>query len=669
MSYTESHAFSLEGGVRQMDQLSVKIEELRNAALTGGLSRRTVLKRGVALGLSAPIIAGLLAACGGDDEDDPTATTGAAEPTPTTGSGQTDPTATTGADAEPTATEGGDAEPTGTSAPEEPTATAAAQAGGGGRLNLLNWQAVTILNPHLAQGGKDYAGASICMQALAEFDVDGNLVPILAAEIPSLENGGLAEDGTSVTWTLREGVKWHDGEDFTADDVVFTWQFAAAEDAATTSKSLFQVVESVEAVDDFTVTVTFTQPTPAWFEPFTTSQCLIIPEHALADYVGATAVDAPFNLSPIGTGPYMVTDFRPGDTVIYELFPDYWEAGKPIFDSVELKGGGDAVSAARASITTGEIDHAVNLQVEAEVLEQLATDDAPGELEVFAAPGLERLMINFTDPNTEVNGERSSITVPHPALSNHYFREAVALCVDRDTIATQLYGVTGFPTANIVTMPPRFASTNTTYTFDPEAAAAILDENGWTLENDVRTKDGYSCNWVYQTSTNTVRQKTQEIIKQTLESIGIRVEIKAIDAAVYFSSDAGNPDTYAHFYADLEMFTNSGTVFPLRYLGFYKSNEPETDIPQQSNNWSGRNVERWVNEEYNELWLAANTELDEEAQNELFIAMNDLIVSEYCEVAEVGRNTVNGKSKALQGVTPSPWATTYWDIQNWFKEE
>ena len=660
-----------------MTKLESQIEEIRDAILTRGLNRRDVLRRSLALGLSAPIIAGLLAACGGDDDDDDDddEDDGGEDPTATTGGGGgDDPTATEAAEGgddeedEPTATEAADSGDD----EDEPTATEEVMAddkGGSGRLTLLNWQAATILNPHLAQGGKDFTAASVFLLALADFNNDGELVTQLATEIPSLENGLLAEDGTSVTWNLRQNVLWHDGTPFTAKDVVFTWEYVTHPDAAAvTTKSNFDAVESVEAVDDYTVLVTFTQSTPAWFDPFTTTQSLIVPEHILKDYMGATANDAPYNLDPIGTGPYIVTDFRPGDTVLYGINMDYFEPGKPHFDEVELKGGGDATSAARAVLQTGDVDYSLNLQVEAEILIELS-DGGVGTLLTPEGPGLERLMINFTDPNVDVDGEFSHISVPHPALSELEFRQAIALLCDRDTIATQLYGPTGNAASNILTQPPRFASPNTSYEFNIDKAKTVLADAGWEVQDGVLSKDGYSCNFIYQTSTNSVRQKNQEIVKQALEEVGIRTEIKAIDAGVYFSSDPGNPDTYAHFYADLEMFTNSGTVYPIRYMSFWKSTEPETDIPQKSNEWGGRNVERWAGtpaaEEYNALWLEANEAIDPERQNELFIGMNDIIVNEVVEIPLVARNSVNGVANSIIGHEISVWASSFWDIQNW----
>ena len=243
--------------------------------------------------------------------------------------------------AAPTATEAAagatpEASPTSASAatpPSEPTATTgttepAGEAGGQGLVRLLWWQAPTILNNHLAQGGKDYDASHICLEPLADYDNDANLVPFLAAEIPSLENGAVAEDGTSVTWTLREGVTWHDGEPFTSKDVKFTYEFATHPDAATTSSANYATIESIDTPDDYTVVINFSQPTPNWFTPFTGIYGYIIPEHILKDFVGAEAVNAPFNLSPIGTGPFVVKEFRPGDVVLFERYDGYWDPGK-----------------------------------------------------------------------------------------------------------------------------------------------------------------------------------------------------------------------------------------------------------------------------------------------------------------------------------------------------
>ena len=193
-------------------------------------------------------------------------------------------------------------------------------------LRLLYWQAPTILNPHLSTGFKDAEASRITLEPLASFDNEGNLIPFLAAEIPSTENGGVAEDGKSVTWKLKQGVKWSDGQLFTAQDVVFTHQFLSNPKVGAVSAGTYQVVESVEAIDDYTVKVNFKEVNPAWSLVFVGGEGMILPKHVYENYSGANAREAPANLKPIGTGAYRVVDFRPGDTAIYEPNPEFRQA-------------------------------------------------------------------------------------------------------------------------------------------------------------------------------------------------------------------------------------------------------------------------------------------------------------------------------------------------------
>jgi peptide/nickel transport system substrate-binding protein len=647
------------------------LELLREEILLGRLDRRGVLKRALALGLSAPVVAGLLAACGDDDDDDAETTAATA-----TTSGGAQPAATTAPAA--TATTGGTTAPAPTSAGGATTTTGGTEAPAGkpghGRgmadlVRILYWQAPTILNVHFSQGTKDSAASSLIQEPLIDIDADGNLIPILAAEIPSLENGGLSEDGLSVTYKLKEGVVWSDGEPFTAEDVKFTWEYTTNEAATTTSIAIFQVIESVDVIDETTVRLNFRSPNPGWFSPFATGfGGAIVPKHILQDFTGEAARDAPFNLEPIGTGPYKLQEFRPGDVVVYEINENYREADKPYFIQVELKGGGDATSAARAALESSEVDWAWNLQVEKTVLEPMGEASDVGTLVAYPASTVERILVNQTDPNTEVNGARSEPSTQHPFLQFLEVRQAFALGCDRETIATELYGVAGQATSNLLVSPTVYASPNTTAEFDPEAAAALLEAAGWI--GSPRSKDGVEMKVLYQTSINPVRQKTQEIIKQSWEAMGISVELKSIDAAVYFASDAGNPDTASHFYADFEMFTNGNTVpFPIDYMASWVSRDPAVDLAQQSNAWAGTNATRWVNEEFNELYTQARTELDPAKSAELFIQMNDLAVNGVAEIPLVHRASVIAHTNRLQGFTLTPWSTDVRDIADWYFEE
>ena len=236
-------------------------------------------------------------------------------------------------------------------------------------LRLLYSRRPVTLNPHLATGYQDFEAARIVYEPLASYDKDGELVPFLAAEIPTVENGGVAADGRSVIWKLRQDVQWSDGESFTAEDVVFTYEFISNPEVAAATAQSYEVIETVEAVDDHTVKITFKRVNPSWSTPFTGQSGLILPRHIFAEFNGRNARSAPANVQPIGVGPYQVAEFTAGK-VVFEPNELYWEAD-PAFNQVEIWSGIAPYAAARAVLKTGEADFAHNLQVEAAALKEL----------------------------------------------------------------------------------------------------------------------------------------------------------------------------------------------------------------------------------------------------------------------------------------------------------
>ena len=579
----------------------------------GGMSRRAFARRLMAVGLTAPLAAQLLAHAG-------------------VAMAQTQPV-------------------------YKPT-----KRGGGGLLKVMWWQGPTLLNPHFAVGTKDQDGSRIFYEPLAGWDGEGNLRPVLAETIPGREDGTLAADGKSVTWKLKKGVTWHDGKPFTADDVVFTWEYARHPGtAAVTSGSYKDVV--VEKVDAHTVVVKFPQPTPFWADAFVAQAGMIIPKHLFADYIGDKSRDAPTNLTPVGTGPYMFKDFKPGDMVSGVINPNYHQPNRPHFDAIEMKGGGDAVSAARAVLQTGEFDFAWNLQVEDEILLRLEKG-GKGQVILSKGGGIEHIQINTRDPWTEVDGERASMKTTHPVLSDLAVRQALALLVDKDSVEKHIYGRTGVATANFINNPDRFRSKATKYEFNVDKAIAILDKAGWKPGADgVRAKDGKKLKLVYQTSINQPRQKNQAIVKQACQKAGIDIEVKAVVSSVFFSSDVANPDTYTKFYCDLQMYNNGSQLDPEAFLRQFVSWEVAT----KDNKWQGRNITRWQNKEYDDTHKAAQIELDPVKRAALLIKLNELVIENVVVIPVVARlGAAAAKHKLV--VELSGWDNNTWDLANWFRE-
>ena len=537
------------------------------------------------------------------------------------------------------------------------------KAGGGGTLKLLWWQGPTRPNPHFAVGIKDQDGSRLFYEPLAAWDPDGNLVPVLAAEIPSVETGTVDKDLKWVVWKLKQSVKWHDGQPFTADDCVFNWQYASDPATAATTIGTYKDI-TVSKVDGYTIKIDFPKPTPFWADAFVAVRGMIIPKHLFEQYKGANSREAPTNLSPVGTGAYLLVDFKPGDLIRGKINPDYHMPNRPYFDTVELKGGGDAVSAARAVLQTGEYDFAWNMQVEDELLKRLE-DGGKGRVNIFTSGNIEYIQLNNTDPNKEVDGERSSVKTTHPFLGDRAVRQALNLLVDRLSVEKFIYGRTGKATANFINNPQQFVSEDTSYEFNIAKAVDILEKGGWKPGGDgIREKDGIKLKIVYQTSINAPRQKNQEIVKQACGKAGIDVEIKAVPASVYFSSDVGNPDTLAKFGTDIQMYMTTMTQpDPREFMRFFLSSE----VASKANKWQGRNISRWRNTDFDALYDASEHETDPVKRAALFIQMNDLVIKDIVVIPIIHRLNVAAVSSKLH-VLLSGWDSYIWNLYDWYAD-
>jgi peptide/nickel transport system substrate-binding protein len=535
--------------------------------------------------------------------------------------------------------------------------------GGGGALKVLWWQGATLLNPHFATGTKDQEGSRIFYEPMAGWDPEGNLVPNLAESIPNVEDGTLSKDGRSVVWKIKKDVKWHDGAPVTADDLVFNWEYSRDPATAAVTSGAYNNI-TVEKVDTLSVRINFTKPTPFWADAFVGTRGMVIPKHLFEAYKGDKSRDAPTNLKPIGTGPYKFVDFKPGDMVRGEINTNYHEPNRPFFDTIEMKGGGDSVSASRAVIQTAEYDYCWNVQVEEEILTRL---EKGGKGKAIYSPGanIEHIQLNLTDPWTEVDGEKSSMKTKHPILSDPVVREALSLLVDRASVQEHIYGRAGVATGNFLNNPPRFTSKNTKWEFNVEKANQILETAGWKKGPDgIRTKDGKKLKFVYQTSINAPRQKNQQIVKQAAQKAGIEIELKSVTASVFFSSDVANPDTYAKFYCDMQMYTTTMTQpDPEVFMNQFTTAE----IASKDNKWTGRNITRFSSKEYDDLFKAAEGELDPVKRAAMFIKMNDIVCNMRNVIPVVYRPRVGAISHKLHAPI-SGWDNDFYALKDWYRD-
>ena len=548
---------------------------------------------------------------------------------------------------------------------------AMAERGSDGTVNIIYWQAPSILNPYLSGGTKDQDASAIVIEPLARYDENGDIVAYLAESVPTLANGGVSEDLKSITWKLQEGLLWSDGTPVTSADVKFTAEYCMNPDGGCAQLSQFDGVTSVETPDDLTIVVTFKDAKPNPYGPFVGANTPIIQMAQFKDCVGAQASSCTEqNFGPIGTGPFVVTEFKPNDVIQFDMNPNYRDPNKPAFAKVNFKGGGDATGAGRAVMETGEFDHGWNLQLAPDVLAKMEAG-GKGKVVVGFGPLVERLEMNMTNPSPDLPPEtRATVAEPHPFLTEPKIREALSMAIDRALLVEIGYGQAGKVTCDIVPSPPNYAAGNDyCMTQDIAGANALLDEAG-AVDTDgdgIREFNGTPLVIKYQTSTNAVRQDFQALIKQWWSEIGVETNLANYSASVFFGGDPGSPDTFQKFYSDVEMYANTfnGTD-PQQYLAAYRcGNEPKP-----SSQWQGENINRFCDPAYDALIDELARTGDIAKRGEIAIKMNNMLTKDsYTIVPLVHRGRVSAIATTLGGYKMNVWDTEMWNIADWYRTD
>ncbi len=542
-----------------------------------------------------------------------------------------------------------------------------AERGADGNVNIIYWQAVSGINPYLSSGTKEIEAASLVIEALAGFDENGVIFPRLAAEIPTVENGGISADMTTITWKLKPGLLWSDGTPVTSADIKFTWEYCTHPEGGCSQGAKYVGVKSVDTPDELTAVVTFDAPKPYPYTAFVGSQAPIIQAAQFANCIGAAAPTCTeANTAPIGTGPYTVTEFRVNDVVTYAANPNYRDPAKPAFATVTLKGGGDALAAAQSVMETGEFDYAWNTFIAPDQQAQMLAGGKGKFVNTFGAL-IERIELNQSDPSSSLpEGERATVAHPHPFLTDPAIRRALSMAIDRATIVAVGYGDAGRPACNLVPAPAAYASGNTDcLTQDLEGAKKLLEEAGW-VDSDgdgIREKDGVKLSVTYQTTVNAVRQDVQALVKSWWNEIGVEVELKSIDASVFFGGDAGSPDTNQKFYADVQMYANTfdGTD-PEAYLAAYRCEK----ISSPDNQWQGENTVRYCDPAFDALTVELAKASGDEARGALAKQMDDMLtVDSMVVIPLVDRGRLSAASNTLGGVVLNVWDSELWNVQDW----
>ncbi|SNT76573.1 peptide ABC transporter substrate-binding protein [Paracoccus seriniphilus] len=548
---------------------------------------------------------------------------------------------------------------------------AIAERGTDGELRALYWQAAMVLNPYLSTSAKDVEPAGLAVEPLAIVEDDGTMTPRLAQEIPSIENGGIAEDYRSVTWKLKPGLLWSDGTPVTAEDVKFTADYCMAPGFGCAVLDEFENISSVEVIDETTLRINFDQPKYVPLQAFVGQRTPVLQKAQFEPCLGAAGASCTEqNFGPIGTGPFKVTNFLPGDVVQFDINPHYREADKPAFSSVTIKGGGNAMAAARAVLETGEFDFAWNLQLAPDVVAAMV-EGSNGSLTAAFGSMVERIELNQTDPGFGLPPEERSTTAhPHPFLTDPAVRKALSMAIDRPLLAELTYGPAGKATCSIVPTPPAFAPLDPEACFAQDIAGAneVLDQAGWLPgANGIREKDGIALSLVFQTSVNSVRQDVQALIKQWWSEIGVQTELKTVEGSVFFGGDQENPDSLQKFHADAQMYTDAFySPDPASFLNKFVC----ANIPSPENQWQGKNPTRFCDPAYDDGIAQLHRTADLQERQDLARELEAMLTHDgHYMLPLIHRGMVSAHVNSLAGISPNGWEGQLWNIADWYRTE
>ena len=545
----------------------------------------------------------------------------------------------------PAATEAPATEPGAPPATEAPAATEppATEPPASGGIAVLNFvQQPTTLSPLYQTQWFSSITTQFWLKGLWSFDPDNNPVPEIATEIPSLENGGLSEDGLTLTVKLRDDVLWSDGEPVTANDFVFTYEMFMADSNVVNSRYPYEdYVESMEAPDDTTLVVHFTEPFAAWLTSLFTSP---IPEHVLRPVFEAegTLDTAEWNTAPtVGVGPFVFSEWETDSHMIFEANPNW--INPPKLEQVFIRFADDA--AQEVAILAGDADIGTFLD-----WSQADAINNSGVAQFVTQPGgyNEGWYLNF-DPATA-----------HPAMLDVNVRKAIVHATDREKIVQDLLGgLTEVPITFWDSTPP-FGNPNLTpYAYDPDEANRLLDEAGWVDSNGdgTRDKDGDELVLRYISNQRQLRKDVQAVVQQMWAQVGIGAELVNYGDDYFNGYADGGPQATGNY--DIATYSSTGSYPDPEVSYNWLCSEVVGAENPDGGNWQG-----YCNEELDVLLDQQATETDPAARRELYYQIGEIMHNDVVWVGMWKDPDCWALSNRLQNVRFSG-ATPFWNAHEW----
>ena len=546
-----------------------------------------------------------------------------------------------------------------TSGDPAPATEAASSASGGGTVTLIIPEEPTTLNYFLADAAiVRQAAEATAMTGLATINEKGEYVATLAQELPTLDNGGLSADYLTVTWKLREGLKWSDGEALTSDDVKFTVEVLSNPDAgALVGTSGFDLITSVETPDDLTAVLTYSAPYPGYLDQFAYG---LFPRHATGE--PADMANWEWNRNPVGAGPFIVSNWASGESITMTRNPNYYETGKPYLDSLVF-----AIVPEPAAQTAMMLNGEAQMQLWPGEFKADYDELLKGKATQHLIPGIWNMSIDF-NLSAPFDGDPTAAT-PHPILGDIRVRQAIASAIDYQTLQKDVLKGSAGDSTNPFAYGWYQCDLPRAFGFDIEKANQLLDEAGWVMGDDgirvakgaMYAEDGTRLSLELQGYTAfDPLQLTEEFIVENLKAVGVEARIQNYDFSIIFGTFEDNSPRAVGDY-DMLIFDRGFTTEPQGYNfdAYHSSRIPTAENP------TGGNYFRWVNADVDAALETAGSSFDLQTRKDAYCTVGQAVIDDLPQVYLYLFQDNYGVADNLDGYTLSTWGSMSWGAQNW----
>jgi len=509
-------------------------------------------------------------------------------------------------------------------------------------------QELEFLNVLYTQGGNSLSASKLAQRGLLFLDADANWVGELASEVPSVSNGMVAPDGSSITFHLREGITFHDGTPVTSADVQATWEMIMNPDNAVITRFGYDKIASIDTPDDRTVVLNFAEPFASWPILFDA----IVPKHVIEE--NSPGLDESEAMrQPIGFGPYQIVDWAVGDFIEYRAFDNYFR-GRPKIDRLLIRIF-PSVDALMQAVEAKEVDIAWSMPT-AFVPQIRDLEDQGINLVTTEAANAERYVMNAD-------------AALAPIFADRTLRQALHHAVDRQAIIDNiLFGTTRAGVSEWTGSPWEHPDLPE-YAYDPDLAAEMLEGLGWRDEDGdgireavgvTGVEDGTPLSFRHSTTSgNLQRENVQLLVQQMLREVGVDMVIDNKRTAELFGTYEQN-GIWSH--GEYEM---GGWSHGLRVPDPEVSNRYLCSEIASADNPAGSQWYHYCNPEVDELLLAQAQEFDAEQREEIILRIQEILHEDAYHLYLFAVPLTYAVRSDLQNFVLHPFANFYFNPQEW----